>query len=120
MILGFFLIRGSIEDDRRSRIGEILASTPLKRLTYLMGKLLGSVVFLSMLGLVVVSMAAVLQALHREAPFQPFQLAWPFILFTLPAIVFVSGLALFFEVVPGLRQWPGDVLFVLFPCGSMC
>ena len=113
-ILGFFLTRGSIEDDRRSHVGEILASTPLKRQTYLLGKLLGSVAYLSMLMLVVCSMAAVMQVLYREAPFQPFELAWPFLLFTLPAIVFVSGLALFFEVVPGLRQWPGDILFVLF------
>jgi hypothetical protein len=113
-ILGFFLARGSVEDDRRSHVGEILASTPLKRLTYLLGKLLGSVAYLCVLMLVVCSMASVMQVLHREAPFQPFELAWPFALFTLPAIVFVSGLALFFEVVPGLRQWPGDVLFVLF------
>lgn len=113
-ILGFFLTRGSIEDDRRSHVGEILASTPLKRLTYLLGKLLGSVAYLCMLMLVVCSMASVMQVLHGEAPFQPFELVWPFVLFTLPAIVFVSGLALFFEVVPGLRQWPGDVLFVLF------
>lgn len=113
-ILGFFLTRGSIEDDRRSHVGEILASTPLKRQTYLLGKLLGSVAYLSTLMLVVCSMAAVMQVLYREAPFQPFELTWPFLLFTLPVIVFVSGLALFFEVVPGLQQWPGDVLFVLF------
>lgn len=112
-ILGFFLTRGSVEDDRRSHVGEILASTPLKRQTYFLGKLLGSVAYLCMLMLVVYSMAAVMQVLYREAPFQPFELAWPFLLFTLPVIVFASGLALFFEVVPGLRQWPGDVLFVL-------
>jgi len=119
-ILGFFLTRGSIENDRRSHVGEILASTPLKRQTYLLGKLLGSVVYLSMLMLVVCSMAAVMQLLYREAPVQPFELAWPFLLFTLPVIVFASGLALFFEVVPGLRQWPGDVLFVLVLLLDVC
>jgi hypothetical protein len=112
-ILGFFLTRGSVEDDRRNHVGEILASTPLKRPTYLLGKLVGSVAYLCMLTLVVCLMAAVMQLLYREAPFQPLELAWPFLLFTLPVIVFVSGLALFSEVVPGLRQWPGDVLFVL-------
>ncbi len=113
-ILGFFLVRGSIEEDRRRRIGEILASTPLRRLSYLLGKMLGSIAYLCLPMLVVFLMAAVMQGLYGEAPLRPLELLWPFLLFTVPAVVYVSGLALLFEIVPILRYWPGDVLFILF------
>ena len=113
-ILGFFLVRGSIEYDRRSRIGEILASTPLKRLSYLLGKMLGTVAYLCMFMLIVASMAALMQVLSQEAIFQPFELLKPFLLGTFPVMVFVSGLALLFDSLPLLRSWPGDVIFILY------
>ncbi len=113
LILGFFLVRSSIEDDRRSGVGEILASTPMKRLDYLLGKMLGIVGYICMLMMILYTMTAVVQILHGEAPFRPLILAWPFLLFILPEILFVSGLALFLDVVPLLRKWPGDVLFMI-------
>ena len=113
LILGFFLVRSSIENDRHSGVGEILASTPLKWVNYLLGKMLGIVVYLCMLMMILYTMTAVVQILHGEAPFQPLILAWPFLLFILPGIIFVSGLALFLDVVPLLRNWPGDVVFMI-------
>jgi hypothetical protein len=112
-ILGFFLVRRSIEDDRRNGVGEILSSTPLKRVNYLLGKMLGIVGYLCLLMIILYTMTAVVQILHGEAPFQPLILAWPFLLFILPGIIFVSGLAQFLDVVPPLRKWPGDVLFMI-------
>ncbi len=112
-LLGFFATRGVVEEDRRNRVGEVLAATPLGRCTYVLGKLLGACILLSALMLTLYAMTAAAQVLRAEAPFRPLELAWPFLLLALPAAVFGAGLALAFDVLPGLRQWPGDVLFML-------
>lgn len=112
-LMAFHVIRSSIEEDRLSGMGELLASTPVKKATYLLGKLLGSFSYSCMLLVVVYLLALVSQVIRAEAPLRPVSLAWPFVLFTIPAIIFTTGIGLTMSIVPVVDQWPGDVLFVV-------
>ncbi len=112
-LMAFHVIRSSIEEDRLSGMGELLASTPVKKVTYLLGKLLGSFSYSCMLLIVVYLLALVSQVIRAEGPLRALSLAWPFVLFTIPAIVFTTGIGLTLSMVPLVDQWPGDVLFVV-------
>jgi hypothetical protein len=42
-LVGFYVVRGNVEQDRHTGVGQILAATPLTRLTYVFGKFASNV-----------------------------------------------------------------------------
>ena len=47
-LIGFYLVRGTVERDRRTGVGQILAATPLRGATYILGKAASNFVYLTM------------------------------------------------------------------------
>jgi hypothetical protein len=116
-LVGFYIVKNSIERDRRTGVGQILAATPLGKVSYTLGKFLSNVAVL-MAMVVLLSLAAVaMQLFAGEDPhFSLWQLWSPFLFMALPAMALVAALAVLFETLPMLRGGFGNVLyFFLWP-----
>jgi len=111
-LAGFYLVKNAVDRDRQTGVGQLLASTRISRLTYLSGKLISNLAVLGSI-LIVLAFAAVLtQLMGGEASqFDLWALLSPFVFVALPALVFVAGLAVLFEVIPWLRGGFGNLVY---------
>ncbi|MFI2185744.1 hypothetical protein [Streptomyces sioyaensis] len=109
---GFYLVRNSLERDRRTRVGQLLAATPLRTWEYLAGKFLSNLLLLSsMLGVLAVT-AVVMQLAHGESyAVDPLALCGPFVLIALPLVAVTAAFALLFEALPLLRTGLGNAVW---------
>jgi len=111
-LFAFYPIKNSIGRDRQTRVGQIIATTPVSRPLYLLGKWLSNVAVLTILLLVLSVMALVMQLWRGEViAIQPVQLLAPLWLLGLPVMALVAALALFFESVPLLAGGLGNVVY---------
>src|SRR5512136_2159309 len=108
-LLGFYLVKNSIERDTQTGVGQILATTPISRLAYLVGKWLSHFLLLGVMVAILAAAALVIQLFSREAAVAPWALISPFLLVALPCMGFVAGLAVLFESIPLLRGGVGNV-----------
>jgi hypothetical protein len=111
-LVGFYLVKNSVERDRHTGVGQILATTRMGRLTYTAGKVLSNAaVLFAILGVMLVVAAVVQQILGEARRVEPWALASPFVLLAAPAMLVVSAVAVLFEMVPRLRGGLGNVVF---------
>jgi len=109
---GFYLIKNTIERDRHTGVGQIIATTPLPRALYLLGKWLSNLaVFSVFIGLLALA-ALGLQFFQREDPaLDVWALFAPFLFVTLPMLALVAACAVVFETVSWLRGSLGNVVY---------
>jgi hypothetical protein len=111
-LAGFYVVKNTIERDRLTRVGEILASTPTSKMLYVMGKAISNFVVLgAMVGILAIA-GIIMQFWCAEDPHVDlWKLLAPFLLIALPAMAVVAGVAVLFETIPGLRGGFGNVLY---------
>ena len=110
MFVGFYLVKGSVERDRRTGVGQILASAQVRGLRYLYAKALSNMVVLSLMaGVVLVTALIMQQVLGEDRQVDLLATASPFVLLTLPTAAFVSACAVFFDCVSFLRGGLGNI-----------
>jgi hypothetical protein len=111
-LAGFYIVKNAIQRDRQTRVGEILAATPLTRPMYTLGKALSNFLVLATMALLV-ALASVptLLFLGAERRLDLWDLFGPSIVFSLPAMALVAALALLFETLPLLRGGFGNVAY---------
>ncbi len=108
----FYLVKNAIARDEQSRMGQIIAATPMGRVLYTLGKALSNFVFLSIMVLVLMAAALLTQLLRSESMvIQWWDLFSPFIFSTLPVMAMVAALAVLFETIPFLRGGFGNVVY---------
>jgi hypothetical protein len=111
-LIGFYLVKDAIDRDRVTRVGQVLAATPVRRLDYIAAKTLSN---LAVLGAIVVALVpgAIAMQLARgeDRSVDLVALVAPFIAITLPVLVFVAAVAVFFEAAPVLRGGLGNVAY---------
>ena len=109
-LIGFYIVKNSIDRDRSTGVGQILAATPLSKTTYAFGKFFSNFAVLScMVGVLAVA-ALIMKFWSSEDPrIDLWALLSPFLLLALPAIALTSVCALCFEVLPLLRGGLGNV-----------
>lgn len=117
VIVAFYLVAGSLRRDRRSGLGVILAATPLSNGALLAGRGLAHAAYLGALCLLAVAVTLVRFLWFGQGTLRPLNFALPFLLFTLPGVLFVATLTLLWEVTPGLRGRGGLVAW--FFLGSL-
>jgi hypothetical protein len=111
-LFGFYLIKGSIQRDYETGVGQIMATTPLKRLLYTLGKWLSNFAVLGLMVVILAVVAVVMQLVYREDPvINWWALLSPFLLLVLPYMAFTSALAVLFESIPWLRGGLGNVAY---------
>jgi len=113
-LFGFYLVKNTIERDRRTGVGEIIATTPIRKATYLFGKWISNLaVFITIL-LVTILAALVLQLIRAEdLHVNLWALVAPFLLINLPEMAIMAALAVLFESITWLRGGFGNVIYYL-------
>jgi hypothetical protein len=110
-LLGFYLVSDCIERDTRTGVGQIIATTPVSRAAYLVGKWISNFVVLLVLELILAAAAAVMVLLKREAGLDLGALLMPFLAVALPYMALTAALAVVFETVPWLRGAVGNAVY---------
>jgi ABC-type transport system involved in multi-copper enzyme maturation permease subunit len=83
-LIGFFLVKNTIERDERTGVGQIIATTSLTRPQYLLGKWLSNFAVLTTLVAILAFAAIFMQLIHGEdAQVQPWPLIAPFLFIAL-------------------------------------
>jgi hypothetical protein len=109
-LVGFYMVKNAVERDRRTGVGEILASTPLSRAAYLLGKFLSNFAVLASLVVVLAVAAIAMQFIVGEdRTFHAWALLSPFLLLSLPAMAVTAAIAVIFESVRWLRGGFGNI-----------
>jgi len=114
-MVGFYVIKNTVERDRQTGVGQILASTPLGRVSYLAGKALSNFAVVGVIAAILLCAAFAMQFWRAEAAgVDVWKLVSPFLILTFPALAFLAALAVLFECVPGLKGGFGNVFYFFF------
>jgi hypothetical protein len=112
---GFFCLRSEITEERRLRIGDMLASSPISRTKYIVTKVLTNMAVLLMLQLLFVVSFIALQFLRVEShSFYLLDYFIPFFIVSIPNLLVLSTITVLFDVIFFLRGIIGNIVFVFF------
>ena len=109
---GFYVVKGSVARDRETGVGQIMATTPLTRPLYLLGKWLSNFLVLMTMVAILALAGIVIQLLQGENT-QIDLLAFldPFFLIVMPLITLVAAVAVLFEAIPFLQGGFGNIVY---------
>lgn len=111
-LFGFYIVKNSIERDSGTRVGRILAATPMRKEFYTLAKTVSNFAVLACMVMVLMAAAVVMQWLRPEArPISLWQLWSPFMLIALPAMFVTASLAILFETLPVMRGGVGNIVY---------
>ncbi|GAA2524796.1 hypothetical protein ACPCK9_15790 [Streptomyces koyangensis] len=109
---GFYVVRKGIARDEETRVGQILAATPVRTALFLASKFLSSfLVLASMLGVLAVTALAMQLVRGEERGIDLVALLKPFLTMALPLLALTAAAAVLFETVPVLRGGVGNVIW---------
>ena len=112
-LAGFYMVKNTIQRDRQTRVGLVLATTPVSKSLYTLGKALSNFAVLSAMVSVLAVAAVLLQLARAEGGgLEPGKLLAPFIWVALPAMAMTAAIAVLFETLPVLRGGVGNVIYV--------
>jgi hypothetical protein len=112
-VFGFYLVKNSITRDRHTRVGEILAATPLGRWSYIAAKSVSNYAVLAFMTVVLATAAVVMQLFVGVTDdFSLWALVAPFLFLCLPVMTLVAAMAVLFESVRWLRGTIGNILYL--------
>lgn len=114
-VYGYFLINDTIKKDEKTKVGEIIGSTSIKNFEYLVGQTLSNfLVLTTLLIFIMVSSIGMFFIRAESTNFNVVQFILPFIVITLPSLLFVSILAVALESLPYTNKWINIVIFACF------
>lgn len=109
---GFYLVKGSVTRDRETGVGQIMATTPLSRPLYMIGKWASNFSVLLAMNLVLVLAGIGIQLLAGESrQFDLYAMLAPFLYIALPLMAVVAALAVLFESIGFLSGGFGNVVY---------
>lgn len=111
---GFYLVKNSLSRDRRTGVGQILSTTPMRGVTYLAAKFCSNFAVLTLMAVVLAGAAVAMQLLSRvEGGFDLWDLVAPFLFVCLPTMTLVAAMAVLFESFAWLRGTFGNILYLV-------
>ncbi len=109
---GFYLVKGSVARDRETGVGQIMATTPLTRPLYLIGKWLSNFAVLMAMVAVLALAAILIQFLQGEnTQINLLTFLAPFVFIVMPLMALVAAAAVLFESVPFLQGGFGNIIY---------
>lgn len=112
-LLGFYLVKNTLERDRQTRVGQIIATTPIGKPVYVVGKWLSNLAVLCLILSVMTVMAVVMQLVRaEETTINPWAVVSSIWLMGLPALAIAAAMAVLFESISFLRGSLGNVAFL--------
>jgi hypothetical protein len=109
-LAGFWVVKNAVQRDRDTRVGEILAATPMSKPLYTIGKFLSNFAVLAAIVAVLAVAAPILVGL-RGGTMELGAMLSPFVLIALPSMAMVAALAVLFETFRPLSGGAGNVLW---------
>ena len=109
--VGFYLVKGSVNRDYETGVGQIMATTPLSRPLYTLGKWISNFVVLGIMVLILLIMGIMMNLLSGSADFDLWALTAPLLFIALPCMALVAAIAVLFETISWLRGGLGNILY---------
>jgi len=116
---GFYLVKGSVSRDYETGVGQIIATTPLTRPLYTLGKWLSNFAVLGVMVLTLLVVGIIMNLLAGTADFDLWALAAPLLFIALPCVALVAAVAVLFESIPWLRGGLGNIVYFFAFLGLM-
>ena len=108
---GFYLIKGSVSRDYETGVGQIIATTPLTRPLYMLGKWASNFAVLGVMILVLMAVGILMDLLVGISSFNMWALVAPLLFVALPCMALVAAFAVLFESIRWLRGGLGNVAY---------
>jgi hypothetical protein len=109
---GFYIVKGSIARDRETGVGQIMATTPMTRPLYMLGKwisnfavLMTMIVILAIIGIIIQLLSGENMQVDIRAYLQPF------LYIVTPLMALVAAIAVLFESIPFLSGGFGNIVY---------
>jgi hypothetical protein len=119
-LAGFYVVKNAVERDRRTGVGEILATTSMSKPLYALGKTASNLAVLLAMVAVLAAMGPVAQWMAgEEGRIDLWGLLSPFLFLCLPTMALVAACAVLFETLPVLRGGAGNVVWFFVWTGLM-
>jgi len=110
-LVGFYIVKNSLLRDEQTRVGRILAATPMTKSFYTLAKAVSNFAVLTAMIAVLAVAAIILQLARAQSSLQLWTLLAPFVWVGLPAMAFTAAVAVLFETLPVLRGGVGNVIY---------
>jgi hypothetical protein len=111
-LAGFYVVKNAVERDRLTGVGQILASTPMSRTLYTLGKTASNLAVLgSMVGVLAVFAVITQLLVGEDTHVRLWPLLSPFFLIAMPLMALIAAVTVLFETIPGLRGGFGNVVW---------
>jgi hypothetical protein len=111
---GFYVVNDSVRRDEETRVGQIIATTPLGNPIYTLGNALCNFVVLSTMVAIVFLTALGMQLVRGEdLTVNLWALMAPFLVLVLPLMFLVAALAVLFETRPRLSGGAGNIAYAI-------
>lgn len=113
---GFYLLRSQIAEDSELKIGQMIASSPITKFSYIFGKFAANFSILIVLQLMfLIALIAMQFIQHESLTLSLMDYIQPLILITFPYLLVLAALTILFDVVPLLKGSFGNIIiFVLW------
>lgn len=111
-LTGFYVVNDSVKRDEETRVGQIIATTPLSNSVYTLGNALCNFAVLSTMVAIVLLTTLGMQLVRGEVlAIDLWALTAPFLVLVLPLMFLVAAIAVLFETRPMLRGGVGNIVY---------
>ncbi|MEO5688275.1 MAG: hypothetical protein ABIR54_13025 [Burkholderiaceae bacterium] len=111
-LVGFYLVRGTVQRDFETRVWQLLGTTSMRRSAYLLAKWGSHLVVMGGLVLATLVVGLVAQQVRAEdTHVDLWELVKPSLFIALPTLSISAALAIWFDLIPRLRRTAGNVVF---------
>jgi len=109
---GFYVVKGSVARDRETGVCQIMATTPMSRPFYMLGKWISNFIVLMTMIVILVIFGFLIQLINAESTqVDLWTYLSPFIFVVMPVMAIVAAVAVLFETIPFLAGGFGNVVY---------
>jgi hypothetical protein len=109
---GFYLVKGSVARDKETGVGQIMATTPMTRPAYMLGKWFSNFAVLMTMVVILAVFGLVIQALSGESTqLNVGAFLSSFVFIVMPVMALVAAFAVLFEAIPFLSGGFGNIVY---------
>jgi hypothetical protein len=109
--VGFYIVKGSVSRDYETGVGQIMATTPLSRPLYMLGKWLSNFAVLGIAVVIMLVEGMLMNLLLGTHDLDLLALAAPLVVIALPSVALIAAFAVLFESIGWLRGGLGNVIY---------
>ena len=111
-LVGFYLVRGTVQRDFDTRVWQLLGTTSMRRSAYLVARWASHLAVMGGLALATLLVGLVVQMVRAEdTHVDLWELVKPTLFIALPTLGVSAALAIWFDVIPVLRRTAGNIVF---------